>query len=451
MKYIISLVFITALLPGVGGSIEMGFFYMTPLRMALLLLPVIYIGERLLGIRRGSYYLKSSNMGSILFVIIWFLYSLLTVFWVKDLDAWKHGEYFIGLGVWTVLLFDMADLKEDEFTLILKAAHIAIIVHNIVGWYEVVTHDYLFLPPERIELIRKYGIYYPISTMLNQNDFALVLIFGLCTSVFFFKISKKKSIKIFNFLLFLSNILLIICTDSRLGIAGMIIALIVMGIFLIKRRYKLYLLGTGLAALVISIVAMPQIYLKLLEKVRSYFTEDLLNPLVNTDAVRLNLIRNGIVFLRETFGFGVGTGNTEYWMQTEPVYYVRGVTNMHNWWIEILTNFGVLIFVLYIAFFSFLLYSLYQKYKKAKVNHIKMMCVCAVSFMSAFVISCISSSSNWGKEWLWILWSFLIALQGYSDAHYSGATEEDGHEAGKQDCEKQSTVTAENQYKFINQ
>ena len=43
MKYIISLVFITALLPGVGGSIETGFFYMTPLRIAILLLPVIYI------------------------------------------------------------------------------------------------------------------------------------------------------------------------------------------------------------------------------------------------------------------------------------------------------------------------------------------------------------------------------------------------------------------------
>ena len=436
MKYIISLVFITALLPGVGGSIETGFFFMTPLRIAILLLPVIYIGERLLGVRRKGYHLKSSNMGSILFVIIWFLYSLLTVFWVKDLDAWQHGEYFIALGVWVVLLFDMADLKEIEFMFILKAAHIAIIVHNVIGWYEIVTHNYLFLPPERIELIGSYGIYYPISTMLNQNDFALVLIFGLCTSVYFINTSKMKSIKIFNCLLLLSNIALIVCTDSRLGIAGMVIALSVTGIFLIKRRYKLYLLGTGLAALVISIIVTPQTYLNLLEKFRSYFTEVLLNPLVNSDAVRLNLIRNGIFFLRETFGFGVGTGNTEYWIQNEPVYYVKGITNMHNWWIEILTNFGVLIFMLYVVFFVFLLYSLCQKYTKSKSDNLKMMCVCAVSFMSAFVISCISSSSNWGKEWLWILWAFLIALQGYSGEHYAGLAESGGHEAGKQECEK---------------
>ena len=418
MKYIISLVFITALLPGVGGNIGIGFFYLSPLRVALLLLPIIYIGERLLKVRHERYYLKPSNMGAVLFMIIWFLYSLVTVFWVKDLDAWLHGEYFIGIGVWTLLFFDMSDLKEKEFVFILKAAHTAVIIHNILGWYEIVTHNYLFVTPERISVMRANNAYYPISTMLNQNDFVLVLIFGVCTSVLFFKISKRKSFKIANFLLFLSNIILIVCTDSRLGIVGMIIALVVLGTYLIQRRHKLYLLGIGVFAILISIAAMPQMYLEILETVKNVAAIDFSNPLVNSDAVRLNLIRNGLVFLRESFGFGVGTGNTEYWMQTEPVYYVRGFTNMHNWWIEILTNFGVLFFVLYIAFFVFLLYSLYRKYKESKSNDIKMICVCVFSFMSAFIIASMSSSSNWGKEWLWILWAFIIAFQGYSGEQY---------------------------------
>ena len=136
------------------------------------------------------------------------------------------------------------------------------------------------------------------------------------------------------------------------------------------------------------------------------------NATVNSDAVRMNLIRNGLVFLKETFGFGVGTGNADYWMQTEPVYYVRGFTNMHNWWVEILTNYGILLFVLYILFYCYLFYSLYRKYKESENMQRKRMCLLFMAFMGAFLVGSISSSSNWGKEWLWVLWALIIAFQG---------------------------------------
>ena len=137
--------------------------------------------------------------------------------------------------------------------------------------------------------------------------------------------------------------------------------------------------------------------------------------MANSDAVRLNLIRNGLVFLRETFGFGVGTANAEYWMATEPVYYVRGFTNVHNWWVEILTNFGVIIFILYIVFYISLFCSIWKRYKTEKDYHTKVLCMILISFMGAFLAASVSSSSNWGKEWLWILWSFIIAFQGSAD------------------------------------
>jgi len=77
----------------------------------------------------------------------------------------------------------------------------------------------------------------------------------------------------------------------------------------------------------------------------------------------MNLIRNGLVFLSSTFGFGVGAGNIEYWMEHNPVYNTSSITNMHNWWIEILVAYGVIIFILYIVFFAKLFMNFYRKYK----------------------------------------------------------------------------------------
>lgn len=415
MKYIIMLVFITGLLPGMGGNINLGIFYISPLRLALLLLPVIYIGECLLRIRDGRYVLKNENRKYILFMTIWFVYSMGTVFWCRDLASWSHGEYFIGLGIWTMFFFDMAGLRKSDFLDILKGIQLAIMAHNILGWYELLTHNYFFAPVERIASMRATRQYYPITTMMNQNDLILVLIFGTCISAYFVLTLQRRRYKIANLGLFLSNIVLGIATDSRAGILGMAIALVILGAFILSKNQKIFLIGMVGCIVAASIVLFPQMYLELWKRIQEIELLNFENPMANSDAVRLNLIRNGLVFLRETFGFGVGTANAEYWMATEPVYYVRGFTNVHNWWVEILTNFGVIIFILYIVFYISLFCSIWKRYKTEKDYHTKVLCMILISFMGAFLAASVSSSSNWGKEWLWILWSFIIAFQGSAD------------------------------------
>lgn len=423
MKYVIMLVFITALLPGVGGNINLGFFYLSPLRLALLLLPVMYIGEYLLHVRNGHYILKQQNRKYILFMAVWFVYSIATVFWCRDVSSWSHGEYFIGIGIWTVLFFDMAGLKKKDFLDILKAVQFVLIVHNLLGWYEVITHNYLFATAERLAIMRADRKYYPVTTMINQNDLVLVLILGMCISIYFMLTSKKRKYKIFNSCLFLSNIALGIATDSRLGICGMLIVIVILGIFILSKRQKFVLAGVIICIVALTIVFLPQIYLELWNEVQGIEVLNFENPVANSDAVRLNLIRNGLIFLRETYGFGVGTSNVEYWMATMPIYYVRGFTNMHNWWVEILTNFGVIIFVLYIVFYISLYHSVWKRFKEEKDKDVKVFCMILIAFMGAFTVASISSSSNWGKEWLWILWAFIIAFQGslppvLSDRHW---------------------------------
>lgn len=415
MKYIISLVFVMALLPAIGADLNIGVFYLSFFRFAILLLPAVYFGKNLLLKKENVYYLKRSNRTFIAFFGIWFLYSLLCVFWVRDTSYWLHGEYFIGVGVFCILFFDMAGLKVKDFVFVLKGAMIALIVHNLLGWYEVLTHVYLFAPEERLAIMANARKYYPVTMMLNQNDLVLVLIFGVCVSFYFIVCAKSYWMKAVNVFLLFSNAGLAIATDSRAGLAGLVIAVFVLGMFICSRRQKIG--GVFLVVLIaaVFIFLKPDMLFEVMDRLWGTQLFVGRDAVVDSDAVRLNLIRNGLLFLRETFGAGVGTGNTEYWMENSPVYYVRGFTNMHNWWVEILTNFGIVIFILYLIFYCCLFYSLYKRFKNAKNKDCKMISLAFMAFMAAFLVTSISSSSNWGKEWLWVLWALIIAFQGSAE------------------------------------
>lgn len=412
MKYIISIVFITALLPGVGPNLNFGFFFLSPFRLALVLLPIIWFLKKLLLKEELIYCIKKKNMISVLFYVFWFIYSVITIFLVKSISAWSHEEYFLGVGLLCILLFDMSELTIKNFEFVLKGVWIALVIHNLLGWYEVLTQNYLFAAPERVALMSQNNDYYPVTTMLNQNDLILVLVFGACLFIYFMVSSKTWKIKILNGGLLLSDIGLAIATDSRAGLLSLVIGILILGMFMLSKRVKI---GILLVAIILGmgvVFVKPDIIVHISSSLREMEMISFENATVNSDAVRMNLIRNGLVFLKETFGFGVGTGNADYWMQTEPVYYVRGFTNMHNWWVEILTNYGILLFVLYILFYCYLFYSLYRKYKESENMQRKRMCLLFMAFMGAFLVGSISSSSNWGKEWLWVLWALIIAFQG---------------------------------------
>ncbi|WP_165875790.1 O-antigen ligase family protein [Hazenella coriacea] len=73
--------------------------------------------------------------------------------------------------------------------------------------------------------------------------------------------------------------------------------------------------------------------------------------------VRKYLILNGLQFLQQSHYLGVGPGNIEPLMKDAPKV---NKVNMHNWWIEILVNFGVIIFFFYMALYVLLLWKCWK-------------------------------------------------------------------------------------------
>jgi teichuronic acid biosynthesis protein TuaE len=100
---------------------------------------------------------------------------------------------------------------------------------------------------------------------------------------------------------------------------------------------------------------------------------ELLNPVGgdylvsnNSIAVRINMIRNGAIFILRTWGMGVGAGNFEAWIEAYAVYDTMEFLNPHNWWIELPTEYGILVACGYLAFFASLIWAAWRGWKQAQ-------------------------------------------------------------------------------------
>lgn len=110
-----------------------------------------------------------------------------------------------------------------------------------------------------------------------------------------------------------------------------------------------------------------------------------------------------------TAGFGVGAGNAEYWMENFALYDTFGILNPHNWWLEILINYGVFIFTGYLLFFLSLVRRLWQAYKTTDGAD-RMIAEALLLSLVGFSIASISSSSIMAFTPQWLLFAFALAF-----------------------------------------
>src|SRR5690606_4009112 len=89
-------------------------------------------------------------------------------------------------------------------------------------------------------------------------------------------------------------------------------------------------------------------------------------------SIRTNLLKNVIVFVENSFGFGIGVGNSEHYMKTKAVFPTANQYNVHNWFAEIMANYGIIIFVLYVLLYIYLVITLIKICRKSTNTNEKM-------------------------------------------------------------------------------
>ena len=120
-------------------------------------------------------------------------------------------------------------------------------------------------------------------------------------------------------------------------------------------------------------------------------------------SLRISIVQNGVSLLYSTAGFDVGAGNAEYYMVTSP----------HNWWLEILINYGIFIFIGYAIFYISIIRNLWKLYHEKQTKGEKMICEPLLVSLVGFFFASISSSSIMAFKPQWLLFAFALSFLNY--------------------------------------
>lgn len=385
----LAVIFLTCTMGAGSLAIDLGFFQLSIFRALFIglvcLVPLwsglsVLTGYRIKINRDYGFYL--------LFWIIWFFYAFFSVFWAKDVGRWFVATFYVFFGLFFLSLFSIVKFELRTLVLFLTCFVVGATIQSVFAWYEILTADYLFLdnPDRRI----RYGlIHAPVVFSHNINDFGTLMLIAFFSCLMVICYWKNRISRIIFSFASVNLAIMIFMSTSRANILALFCGLIFC--FLMKFNKWLMLVLTACGAALLGLILV-------------------LSALTQTggsDSIRINLILDGLDFLRETGGFGVGAGQAEWWLMHHSTHAIDNIYNLHNWWFEVLTCYGIVIFIGYLVsyfkiFFTFL--NLHTEKKGFDFSSF------GCGLLVAFVLACMSSSSLVTCEWLWVVFSLIIAI-----------------------------------------
>ncbi len=388
---------------------DIGPFSIFPFRVLLPLLWLLFLLGML--INEGKLNIMHIKVKHyLLFLGLWLIYAILSLAWAADKIEALREIIFLFMGV-SVIFFvvyycnNFSDLKR-LYTLWL----LVLVPLVCIGLWEHTTGNHLSISgladvPERFR-------YAPTGVFQNQNDYATYLALSISFVITFVRYNDRLLKRLFGMVLLMPCLYLVVVTFSRANYLAIILGLAFWFLFLLKIRSKVKVLAlAGIVAVLLFVVFSEQV-LRTLGVVGAQLS-GLAAPSEHTlgsVGVRLNLIKNSLIFLMNSYGFGVGAGNVEYYMTNFSVYETGGILNVHNWWAEILVDYGILIFIGYTLFYLGLLVKLYIAYGKLTDNSRKMICEALLVGLVVFFFASISSSSIMAIGAQWILFSLALSF-----------------------------------------
>ncbi|WP_423188921.1 O-antigen ligase family protein [Alkalibacterium sp. f15] len=381
---------------------------MSAYRMTLVLISIMFFYKVAIKDPKTEISLSDNLNFYHLVYFAWVIYGFTSFFWVESRSRWLFGMFFIVTGALSIfyITFNMRSKKDIKTLFII--VFLMTSFHQMLGWYEVVTGNYLW---------KHNRVGAAITTFGNINDYATLLLTGIFIGLLILLISTNHWLKLYSVLHMISGLLLLSHGGSRGNQLGLIIGISVFLILNIlnlnlSRKFFKYSLAIVIAfvfVLLVSSTIREQLF-DLYGLIQTSLFRD-----GGSNRYRINLLINGFAFLLQTYGFGVGAGNIEYWMANRPFVEDIDAMNIHNWFMEILVGYGVIIFMLYTIMYIYIVRKLYLNYKYNSDSFIKNTSMVLLIYAISFLASSISSASNIFIEWQWVFWGIIISFIQYTE------------------------------------
>lgn len=403
----------------IGVGISYGNLYLFHLVLASLIL----LSFRLLRLNKYRININFFTKNYIYFLLIFFLWYFLSIFWSLNKVYTIQYLFYIFCGiaiVFTVLI--NFDSKEKLFRA-LKITGAAFSLEIILSLLEALTPFRLPISPFS-SVVTVFGrepslqptldsfaipslIQPPTGFQWNPNDLAITMI--MLTPFFLF--SKKKLVKWFAVI---AIIIIIIMTSSRTVLLSMGILFLIYFILYKKQLTTLILISLLLSAFFTQLDRLKESSNPQVSDIGNTFST--IKDFVNDDiiigqsvSIRRELAFNGIQALKDSYGFGVGAGGSI--AVQEKIGGVDGrITSMHNFWLELIVDSGVIFAFTFFLWYISLTWNLFKIGIQSNNEEFRYLGRSFSLSMIIFVPAAISASSVIYFLPMWLMIGFAIAI-----------------------------------------
>ncbi|NNC39773.1 MAG: O-antigen ligase family protein [Acidimicrobiia bacterium] len=283
--------------------------------------------------------------------LIWTVWSGLSLWWAPDLNLGIEQTFGIGFGLMVgVVVLNLGLHSESHLDAILEGWMAAYTLSGFFAVRELVTGVYL--PGDAAELYGDRAIEgIAISFFDNPNNYAAFILLCVPFMLLGYARAQTKLTSRIALLLLASVPVLVFFTTSRLALIGVFVQFLVFALIGLETPGQVFKYLALATTVVVLIGAVFWSGSRTANDLEQTFNRDY--AVTGSDTVRWNLFLNGLWMTWDSGGMGVGAAGYGVTTETEYIPHAVGdITDPHNFWIEILSQHGVLVFVAVSLWFS---------------------------------------------------------------------------------------------------
>lgn len=344
---------------------------------------------------------------------VWLGWTVLSIGWADDVLAALRWSLFMammaGLAV-AVALF--CGCRRRAMTLMWTLFGVFALA-CLVAVAEVVTG--LHLPTFRQGREGTVGLIGVGSFFGNQNNFATFLSLSLPYLAVLPIVYRDARLRMVGVGGGAVALLFILATGSKSGLVAA--GLVILGLLVLvgsdrRARGRLVVAGAvaGLAVLLVVPALLGGGPVKLDERTVTKLDFGILTEQLETQqgsgGVRSTLLGDGLGLVADTDGLGVGAGNAETHVRSLADF--PGVANLHNWWLEVLVNGGIVGFALYLLFYLTLLRGQVGAARRADDPFVRYLALAGALALIGWILGSIGPSTAIHFAPMWIVFGLSM-------------------------------------------
>lgn len=375
----------------------------------LLLIGMFLVVYQTIGLKFNKNRISIKKLGArysilLLVFVLWFCLSIIQqlLFNVGVRHSLRSIYLYFIITIGALWLEAHLDYRNKNFIKNLFFIALVFGAINFIPWlYETFTGDYIVA--DRGKWLREgkniFKLYLPVGYYTNTNNvglFTYILLFIICINFITF---ENKAMKWVIGFLGVIDVFIMLSTGSELLYLTLLVVTFLLFILHTKRKTALYLIIVGILMMMCFVIILIKRNINKIE--------------VGSARIRSNLIVDGIhMFFMKSYGIGLGFSGFDKYV---GVYgNTDGMTNPHNFIIELLVSAGGIIFILLVClYFKGMETFFNQSYYLQKDSDKQKISLYSFVFFAGFLIVSNSPSFCFGMPFIWLYIVMMKALYEY--------------------------------------